>query len=220
MPAADPPVRVALFAKAPVPGRVKTRLGRDLGNDAAADLYAAFLADLVERLSAAPGLELVIWAAAETDVEPLEDFSVPVAVQPAGDLGVRMQAAMRASLRERARMIVLGSDAPTLPLSRLHAAVRALDLADLVVGPAVDGGYALIGATAEFDFGDRIRWSTAHALADTEARAAALQRRVARVRPLYDIDTVADLRLLRMELAMDPRRAPRTAAWLKRMRPF
>lgn len=220
MPAADSPVRVALFAKAPAPGRVKTRLGRDLGHEAAASLYAAFLGDLVERLAQASGLELVVWAAAETDVEPLGAFGARVEVQPPGDLGRRMQAAMRASLGERERVIVLGSDAPTLPLSRVRAAARALEGADLVVGPAVDGGYALIGATAEFDFGDRIRWSTPHALADTEARARALGRRVARVRPLYDIDTVADLRLLRMELAMEPNRAPRTAARLKRVRPF
>lgn len=214
------PVRLALFAKAPVPGRVKTRLGRDVGDDDAAALYGAFLADLVARFDAASGFELVIWAAGETDVGVLAALGPRVEVQPEGDLGDRMHAAMRLSLEERRRVIVLGSDAPTLPLCRLRASVSALEGADLVLGPAVDGGYALIGANAAFDFGDAIRWSTRHALADTLARAEALGRRVARVRPLYDIDTVNDLRLLRLELALEPNRAPRTAAVLKRMHPF
>ncbi len=220
MPAAESPTRVALFAKAPVAGRVKTRLGRDIGDERAAELYGAFLGDLVERFASAPDLEVRLWAASETDVSALAAYGIPSETQPSGHLGVRMHAAMASSLAQRDKVIVIGSDAPTLPTARVRAAASAMDVADLVVGPAVDGGYALIGGTAAFDFGSEIRWSTEHALADTLARATTRKRRVARVRPLYDIDTVADLRLLRIELSMHRSRAPRTAAVLARLHPF
>ena len=111
--------------------------------------------------------------------------------------------------------LLVGSDLPTLPTVPLLAAASVLreDRSDVVLGPSADGGFYMIGARGDAPrLGPGVRWSTAHALADTRARLA--PRRVAMVRPWYDMDTPEDLRLLRAHLALAPEAAPRTTAVL------
>jgi hypothetical protein len=216
---ADLRVCVVVFARAPVAGRTKTRLIPALGAEGAAALYRAFLADTVRTARRLEGAAVELWAASADDAErlaaPYPDR--PVRAQPAGDLGRRMEAAMAHALSRHDRVLVIGSDAPTLPVRRLAEAARALATADVVLGPAADGGFYLVGVRDRaLAFGDRIRWSTRHALADTLAAARAAGRRPARIRPWYDVDTPDDLRLLRAHLAVRRRAAPATAEALGR----
>jgi len=216
---------LAVFARAPIAGAAKTRLSPALGADGAARLYAAFLADtlaLAQSAQSAGLLETTLWlaAAADTDAPTLREVPGVTAlrrrVQPSGDLGARMAAALDAGVASHGAALIIGSDAPTLPLALLRAARAALDRADLVLAPSADGGYVLIGArvpVAPVLF-EGARFSTRHALADTLAGAARLGLTALCVAPWYDVDTPDDLRLLRTHLTLVPSAAPLSAAAL------
>lgn len=206
---------VAVFAKAPRPGHAKTRLAPALGLGGAAALYEAFLTDTLAHVAELDVVERVIFATAQTDRAALEGRGVGVITQVEGDLGARMAHALAWGLTRAPRALVIGSDLPTLPVSRLRDAIDALDRADVVLGPAADGGFFLVGARCPFELG-AARWSSPHALADTEAHARSRGHTIARVGPWYDVDTPEDLALLRQHLAWRPRAAPATAAALRR----
>ncbi|MEQ8458595.1 MAG: TIGR04282 family arsenosugar biosynthesis glycosyltransferase [Sandaracinaceae bacterium] len=204
-------VEVAVFARAPRPGATKTRLIPALGAAGAAALYGAFLEDTLAKLE---GLDARIWAASADDVEALSAHGLPVSLQPDADLGARMEAAMRVARGTHDAGLVIGTDAPTLPATRLREAIDALTRHDVVIGPSADGGYYLIGAREPLRFAE-VRWSTPHALADTLASIG--ERRVRLLRPHYDVDTPEDLALLRTHLRLKPRAAPATARHFDRV---
>lgn len=216
---------LAVFARAPIAGRAKTRLIPALGADGAARLYAAFLADtlaLAHRAASVGLLEPMLWlaAAADTDHPTLRNVPgvtpLPRRVQPTGDLGARMGAALDAGVASHRAALVIGSDAPTLPLALLATACAALTRADLVLGPSADGGYVLIGARVPIGAAlfDGVRFSTRHALADTLAGAARCGLSAVCVAPWYDVDTPDDLRLLHTHLTLAPDAAPYTCSAL------
>jgi len=200
---------IAVFARAPRPGRTKTRLIPALGPEGAAALYAAFLEDTLTKLE---GLDARLWAASEADAPALEGRGWPVSAQVGGDLGARMSHAIADGLGRADGVIVIGTDAPTLPPARLRDAIDALRTHDAVLGPSADGGYYLIGSRAPVSFG-AVRWSTRHALADTLAGLGSPARLL---RPWYDVDTPDDLALLRAHLALRSRDAPATSRALSR----
>jgi rSAM/selenodomain-associated transferase 1 len=207
-------VSLALFARAPIAGRTKTRLIPALGAEGAAALARAFLHDTLSRVAELDA-DATIWAASEHDRAALSgEVALPIAVQPEGDLGARMEVALRDGIERAGRALILGTDAPTLPLGHLRAAIEALDRAEVVLGPAADGGFWVIGARAPLALGPGVRWSSRHALADTIALVQQDGRTVERIAPWYDVDTSADLALLRAHLALRPGAAPRTAAAL------
>jgi uncharacterized protein len=189
---------VVVFAKAPLPGYAKTRLIPALGAEGAARLARGLL-------------EAALDAALDAGIGPVELCCAPDARHPAfadlarrteatltdqgeGDLGERMARALARSLREHAAAIVIGTDAPGLDAAYLRGAADALAQRDAVFGPALDGGYTLVGlrrpAPALFE---GIDWSTAHVMAQTRARLARLGLRHAELAPLADIDEPADL---------------------------
>jgi rSAM/selenodomain-associated transferase 1 len=205
---------IVVFGREPLAGRVKTRLIPELGAAGAAELYAAFLADTLARCMTFDDYDLSLWLA-EAPARAL-DLEVRVEVQRGDDLGGRMAHAIAAELAVHERVIVIGSDSPTLPTSSIDAAVRRLADHDLVLGPSADGGFYLIGARVPIDDVLKdIEWSTPRALEQTLARAR--DRHVAFMSPWYDVDTPDDLRLLRAHLTVDPTAAPTTAAALARV---
>jgi rSAM/selenodomain-associated transferase 1 len=205
-----------VFVRPPVPGTTKTRLARALGDEAAAELYRAFVIDTV-RLAVEIGAEVELACAGDPAhpflAELVERHGLEATRQVEGDLGARMAHALTRGIAAHGRAVIVGSDAPTLPPSLLAGAFAALDHAELVLGPSHDGGYYLLGATRPPRLAP-VRWSTAHALDDTLARNP--DARSKRLPPWYDVDTPEDLRLLRAHLALDPGRAPATARALAR----
>ena len=196
-----PVCTIIVFAKAPVAGYAKTRLVPALGADGAANL--------ARRL-----LETALAAALDAAIGPVELCCAPDERHPAfagvsridasrltgqgdGDLGVRMARAFDRSLRHDAGAIVIGTDAPALDAAYLREAAAALVSHDAVFGPALDGGYALVGlrrpAPALFE---GIAWSTPQVMAQTRERLVRLGLRHAELRALADIDEPADLRHL------------------------
>jgi rSAM/selenodomain-associated transferase 1 len=210
---------LVVFARKPAPDRVKTRLAAAVGGERAAAIYEAFVADLATRLRTArlP----VLWAIAPPVAGFAELFDLRSSdcfAQVGDDLGVRMHAAFR-EVRDRGfdRCALIGSDLPQLPIERIEAAFAALDGADLVLGPAADGGYYLIAMRAPHDVFSGMRWSHPGVLADTLAKAHGLGLRTRLLARDFDVDTPDDLEKLRALLARRPelrRDLPATAAIL------
>lgn len=187
---------LAVFAKSPVPGQVKTRLCPPLTDEQAARLCAAFVRDTVRKAQALAPVSLFHAGDRSCLQETLRGLP-PVAWRPqgAGDLGARLA-------RVPAPCLIVGTDSPRLPSVILRQALVALPDHDVILGPADDGGYYLIALRApQPALFDGIAWSTSEVLAQTWTRASELGLTVALLPPFYDIDTPADLRRLRDDLA-------------------
>lgn len=210
-----------VLAKYPSPGRVKTRLAASIGAGAACRLYRACVLDLAARLRRSR-FE-VWWAYAPRGA----GFSALVRSrrcfpQPHGDIGVRMAHAIRVLWRRGlSPIVVLGADAPHVSLVEVQRAVTALRAgADVVLGPAEDGGYYLIGVCEPVAGLFRaMPWSSGRVLARTEARCRVLGLRAVRLRTDFDVDDAKDLERLRAVAARHPRRLPRTHRALGRIAP-
>lgn len=210
---------VVLFSKPARPGRVKTRLIGDLTAVQAAELHQAFLDDLRERLSRGR-FELRIAWALDAD-EALPETAVRGFRQRGADLGARLHAGLTRTARGHRFVAAVGSDHPELELERVESAFEHLEAgAEMVLGPASDGGYYLVAAAA--DALDRrlfedIPWSTGNVLATTLERAAELGLRVELLPEGHDVDTPEDLRRLVRALGRGGASCPRTrellASW-------
>lgn len=192
------PVRIVIFAKAPVPGRVKTRLIPVLGGAGAARL-AARMRDLVlqQALAAAVGPVELCMSPAPGAAE-WSGFTLPAGVEASdqgeGDLGERMARAARRSLSNGESVLLAGTDCPQLTTARLSEAAMRLADHDAVLHRAEDGGYPLLGLRA-FDIRlfQAMPWSTPAVAGLTLERLAALGWRVWLGETLRDIDEPADL---------------------------
>jgi len=205
------------MARHPVPGRVKTRLARTLGPERACALYRAFVLDLADRLRELP--YAVTWA--------YEPASAPFAElvpdghcrpQEGGDLGERMERAIERELEQgSSSVLVIGADVPHVPADAL-AEARALLLgtADVVLGPAEDGGYYLVGvrAPAPMLF-TNVPWGTSAVLRETLARATAAGLRARLLAPSFDVDEERDLVRLADVIAHGDVSLPRTERLLR-----
>jgi len=190
-----------IFAREPVLGRVKTRLAADIGPAAALATYRELLA-LTAAAVAAAQIPATVWLA-EVPALPAEPTqprpewpTLPWRVQPPADsLGERMRHAFaEAFAAGAARVLIIGTDCPGLTAALLLRALDQLATHDLVVGPAADGGYYLLGMKElQASLFANKQWSTATVLADTLADAARLGLRVAQLPTLTDVDSARDL---------------------------
>ena len=213
--------RVLLFTKAPVPGLTKTRLL--LPPESAARLQAALIRDAFEKASAL-GLGPVSVTGILADTLGLIETLLPAGInlfaQGGGDLGERMFGAASRLFEVRPEpVLILGTDAPTLPIEEILAAAHALHTHEASIVDSDDGGYVLLGVRSPHDalFQD-IRWSTATVYRETvrKALAASLSRHEGR--PHYDVDTPEDRARVRGELRWEPGLAPRPAQALGGLR--
>ena len=208
--------QLAVFVRPPETGEVKTRLVRLLGDRGAAALYRAFVEDtlsLCERIRAAGRVDVALWTTSvqSDDVANWASrLQTTALLQPEGDLGVRLSHAFDHGLRSHQRVVIVGSDAPTLPIELIAMAFESLDDASITIGPASDGGYYAIGASQRVrPRFDAVRWSTEHAFEDTLRANAAHTPAI--IPPWYDIDEPEDLQVLLAHLSVAPAAAPATA---------
>jgi rSAM/selenodomain-associated transferase 1 len=188
-----------------VPGQVKTRLAAGLGDDAAAAIHEAMLFDTLETWSSelvlTPGGRRVL-VYAPADAGPWFDSRVPetVALQPQveGDLGTRMCEFFRGEFEEGAtRVVLIGSDSPTLDPTIVITAFLCLEGRDVVLGPSTDGGYYLVGARDSVPpIFEGVSWSGASVLGQTIDRLRDTALSLAVLPPWYDVDTPDDWRML------------------------
>ncbi|MDG6077971.1 glycosyltransferase [Erythrobacter litoralis] len=180
--------KLSIFARLPVPGKVKTRLIPALGEEGAARLYARLLAMTVEAARESDvDFELRVTGGAPELFKRIYGKDVSVCEQGEGDLGERMA-------RVEAPALIIGSDCPAMSPELLNAAAGALDDRDVVLGPATDGGYYLIGfnRAVPFLFED-MEWSTPKVFTETLSRLADRRIGPAILPELADIDTGEDL---------------------------
>lgn len=197
----DARTALIVFAKAPWPGRAKTRLVPALGESGAAALAARLLWRAVQAAAdAALGpLELCV---APDGAHPLlqalaATHGAALVPQGEGDLGARMHRALARALQRHPRALLFGTDVPALDAPVLRAAAQALDDHDAVFVPALDGGYALVGLTRpQPALFDAMSWSVPTVMDGTRARARAAGLRWAELPALADIDEPDDLRHL------------------------
>lgn len=183
---------VIVFAKAPIPGRVKTRLQSALTANEAARLHEQFVAQTLEIVKGFPRVEL--HSDVETDAWP--EFTGARRLQGAGDLGARLIQAL--GDKTAPVVMVVGSDAPTLPVEYLQELLASHR--DVALGPAEDGGYYAIAARKTHpDMFANVRWSTEYALRDTVAACESAGLTVGLGRTWWDVDEPADLARLQRE---------------------
>ena len=212
-----PHAALVIFAKAPIPGEVNTRLCPPLTPDEAATLHGSFVLDMLERtklavatlqlpfhryMACAPSSELVFFKIME------ERQGVRLLDQIGEDLGQRLHRIfVDLFVKGYKQVIIVGTDVPTLPLSVYQEAFAMLGRSDVVLGPALDGGYYLIGLKrpAEKLFAG-VPWSTDQVFAVTQQQAKALGLSVGLTTAWRDVDTIADLQTLITECREDHRK--------------
>ncbi|MGH9722949.1 MAG: TIGR04282 family arsenosugar biosynthesis glycosyltransferase [Bryobacteraceae bacterium] len=203
---------IIVFAKAPVPGQVKTRLAARIGAPQAAALHDACVRDTLEKLLA---LDSPAEVELHTDIctDAWRDYPVTQRLQLPGNLGVKMFGAMASALERGCRQVcIVGSDSPALPAQHL---LHLLSLAsDVALAPCDDGGYYAIACrrTDPLMF-DGVAWSSPTALADTERAALACGLSVERGIIGYDVDEYDDL----VRLAGEPSLPQHTRRCLERL---
>ena len=211
-----------VFAKAPVPGQVKTRLtacpasgaGSALSEADAARLYEAFLRDALGQYSAlGPDVRLYWGSPPDMIPDALTPADVQAFVQAGDGLGARMQ---RAFLETFAagyeRAAIIGTDHPTLPSAFVEEAFRALrEPLAITIGPSEDGGYYLLGMNEFYpQLFAGMRYSRADVFSETLTRAERMSAALTILPPWYDVDTPEALRRLRMDLEDPDVRVPHT----------
>lgn len=191
-------VVVAVMVRAPLPGRVKTRLIPALGPTGACQLYLAMVADIFANIGQCGLPPRLFYDGSEIDL-PWAWLDVAARVQPqrGGDIGERMAAVFTDCFAAGADSVILvGSDIPALDATVINQAADALTSHDAVLVPVEDGGYCLIAlhrATFRVELFVNIPWSTDQVLAQTQGRLETLALKTALLPPLRDIDTPDDL---------------------------
>jgi rSAM/selenodomain-associated transferase 1 len=220
----------ALIAMARYPelGKTKTRLARTLGEQETVSLYRAFLSDIAQNHAGQAYTLCWAYTPAEVDYQELIATFVPEDAkkmcyfpQQGVDFGARLHHAFQwTQAQDFAYTILIGTDSPQISHECILTARKALDDVDVVLGPADDGGYYLLGMRVAHDVFSGIPMSTDVV---TQMTLETVQRQGLTVRlidSLFDVDELPDLMRLAQMLTKDPTLAPVTAAHLKTMRSF
>ncbi|HXF77978.1 MAG TPA: TIGR04282 family arsenosugar biosynthesis glycosyltransferase [Usitatibacter sp.] len=197
-------MRIAVFAKAPVAGRVKTRLAAELGDEGAARLAASLtLKALATAVDSGVGA-VELWCSPDAKhpffAQCGSRFHVKLREQRGADLGDRMEAAIHEALAAGSPVLVTGADCPALDAAVLRQAARALAHHDAVFVPAEDGGYVLVGmARALPGVFEGIAWGEDTVMQQTRERLVRARARWQELDPLWDVDRPEDYRRMRRE---------------------
>ena len=195
-------VVVIIFAKAPVPGEVKTRLISTLGAEHAAMLHTALTerAITTAQTTAQKSKNFAVALCCAPDIrhaffqECAEDFAVELTAQGDGDLGARMLRTLNRALAEFDKAIIIGADCPALTAKHIATAVAMLDGVDIVLTPAEDGGYALIGAArSHVKMFTGIHWGSGTVLEQQRRNLSTCGLSWDEMETLWDVDRPEDL---------------------------
>lgn len=185
---------IQIFAKAAIPGAVKTRLAKQVGNAAALEIHQHLCCHVVEQVCAAGADAVEIWAALDVNDPFLNGFGLPVFEQQGRELGTRLDFALRHGLARHKRVVIVGADVFSLTPAYIKQAFAGLQTSEIVVGPATDGGYVLIGASHSLPvvFHD-IPWGTSDVLGATMDRLLSNMISFELLPERWDIDTLEDI---------------------------
>lgn len=198
---------IQIFARAPRPGRCKTRLIPKYGAIGAAHWYRRLLEHSVAAAANSAADRIELWGSPDTGHPVLRAllrrYEIQPHRQPSGSLGTRMLHALNDARRRRpGAWLLIGTDCPDLTPSRLDAAATALSQSDCVLQAALDGGYVLIGSrvTLPAAIFNGIAWSSGQEYRQTLGRLRRAGFRVAELPALQDVDHPQDLRAIKSRL--------------------
>ena len=184
---------VQVFTRPPIPGQVKTRLIPELGEAGAADLHAE-LASLALKALGPSDLDYELWCASDIHHPFFDGFDVNRKQQQGKDLGERMENALKDGFSRASKVILIGTDLPTLNIDYLRKAFESLETHQFTLGPADDGGYGLIGSSGILpEVFSNIPWGGSEVLDITCQRLNAAQISYSLQPLLWDVDTPEDL---------------------------
>lgn len=185
-----------IFAKNPELGKVKTRLAKSVGDEAALDIYNQLIAYTQEQTAQA-GVDLVVYYTEHLDEHDNWLHAIKK-VQTSGNLGNRMATAFQAELEKYERVCIIGTDCAELTTTIIRKAFSMLEDNDFVLGPANDGGYYLLGMKSfERSLFGGIDWSTNKVLNQTIETISELDRSYALLPELVDVDTIEDWEMVK-----------------------
>jgi hypothetical protein len=186
--------KIIVFVKNAVPGKVKTRLAKTIGDKEALEVYLRLLG-ITKKEVLKVDAKKEVWYAWEIGKDDIwEENNFAKKTQTEGDLGKKMKHAFNQSFKSGSDKIVLiGSDCPTLTSKIMGEAFAKLDDNDVVFGPSEDGGYYLIGMSSfKPEVLEGIDWSTEKVMEQTEQQARENNISLAKLEPLNDIDNEED----------------------------
>lgn len=188
------------FAKAPVVGKVKTRLIKNIGAEAACQLHKELMSATSKMISESAIAPFELWVAGTKSEDFMKEgsqqFDGQCFTQRGANLGERMSFALKSALYRWNYAVIVGSDCPAMDDKYLVNALTQLEQgAELVVGPAEDGGYVLIGAREHFpSLFEGISWGTERVMQQTREKALLLGIQLIELPTLWDVDNVGDLK--------------------------
>jgi rSAM/selenodomain-associated transferase 1 len=196
---------IIIFIKAPRRGEVKTRLAQDIGIEKAQKLYLAMVEDLMQNLEGQNNfdMQIMVWPeGVESEVSDWLQWEGNIASQASGDLGKKLENAFKNGFSKGyQRIIIIGSDLPLLSNAFITDCFRQLQTHPLVLGPAMDGGYYLIGLQSLYnELFCGIQWSTSNVLKETLQRAAQAGLQYYLLPEMRDIDQYDDIQVLWREM--------------------
>ncbi|TGK88217.1 glycosyltransferase [Leptospira bourretii] len=188
--------KLIIFAKQPELGKVKTRLAVSIGEDQTLKIYKELLV-ITKKITSTLSVEKIVYWDHLPFENPLEfEFGDSAKVQAEGDLGFKMKTAFEDEFRSKlGKVVIIGTDCPFLTEEILEKAYLSLDTTDFVIGPAMDGGYYLLGMREFFPYVfDSIPWSTSNVLPLTLEVIQKNKNTVTLLAELNDIDDINDLK--------------------------
>lgn len=190
-----------IFAKNPEAGKVKTRLAATIGNEAALTVYKQLLSHTASTTTNLQIDKFVFYSNYISQQDLWSDKQFFKFAQEGNDLGERMKNAFTAIFhKEYKKMVIIGTDCPELHTDILLDAFKSLDSHDVVIGPAMDGGYYLLGMKQlHSSLFENIKWSTNSVFEDTRIICAKLGLNYFLLPILRDIDREEDLKYFKIE---------------------
>ncbi|WP_028314313.1 TIGR04282 family arsenosugar biosynthesis glycosyltransferase [Desulfatibacillum aliphaticivorans] len=216
----ESPCALIFFMRNPVPGKVKTRLAAGIGDEAACDLYASFVQDMLSMLERTGGeIHVFFWPPEEP---PQMKTPYPLHPQKGASLGERMQNAFEEIFSQGYdKALLMGSDIPDLPMDIIQEAEKLLEENACVLGPSEDGGYFLVGFTKKGFFPSIFsgpEWGTSKVLAQTLDVLQQSRIPCGLTTPWKDVDDLEDLKILLQRLSRGEAAAGETLHKLEELR--
>lgn len=200
---ADEYACLCIFAKAPVAGKVKTRLLPCMDAESACQLHRQLIDECLSRTARKGAWQSKLWGTDLADVflcAMRKTYDITLHAQQGNDLGVRMAHAAEACFKDNQYVVLIGTDCPELDAEYIATAIQQLQSgADCVLGPAEDGGYVMLALSTYDDslFND-IEWGTSRVLDTTRQRIKSLGWRCHEMPVLWDVDRPEDFKRLKM----------------------
>ena len=194
-----PDTTILVFCKAPIAGQVKTRLIPHVNAQQAADIHRQLSHRILSLLSDSQLCPIELWCAPDTQHLFFFDcsgkYGVPLHKQSGHDLGKKMNDAISTALEKSSRVLLVGCDCPSLTIADFDDAIKALEQHDVVLAPAEDGGYVMIGMKKTYpQLFENIIWGKSDVLAITRQRIKQLNLNSVDIAKQWDVDEIVDLK--------------------------